>query len=265
MIRIEIKRIFKRKSLYVALLIGIVIASLEAFSNNHIRLKSKDFIDFSNGVYNNLMLYNVGKYMRMLQIIFPLMVTIVFADSYLEDVKSGFIKNMLTRYDKKKYLINRFFVNFVISGLIISIPFIVNYLLYASFIPSIEPKIFFSSPALEARNFLPRIYYKFPLLHVFIRIFLLFIYGGTFSSIALASSIYSRNKYVITIIPFIVYMAMDVIAPMVFPMVSGYRYSPMMFLFNPTGYNHMFIAVPLILITACFSIFIIGGMKNELI
>lgn len=261
MIGIEIKRIFKRKSLYVALLIGIVIAFLEVFSNNHIKLKSQDFIDFSNGVYNNLMLYNVGKYMRMLQMIFPLMVTIVFADSYLEDVKSGFIKNIITRYDKKKYLVNRFLVNFVISGLIISIPYIVNYMLYASFIPSIEPKIFFSSPALEARNFLPRIYYKFPLLHVFIRIFLLFIYGGTFSSIALVSSIYSRNKYVITIIPFIIYVAMDVITQM----LLNYRYSPMMFLFNPTGYNHMFIAFPLILITACFSIFIIGGMKNELI
>lgn len=261
MIKIEIKRIFKRKSLYVALLIGIAIASLEVFSNNHIRLKSKDFIDLSNGVYNNLMLYNVGKYMRMLQMIFPLMVTIVFADSYLEDVKSGFIKNIITRYDKKKYLVNRFLVNFVISGLIISIPYIVNYMLYASFIPSIEPKIFFSSPALEVRNFLPHVYYKIPLLHVFIRIFLLFIYGGAFSSIALASSIYSRNKYVITIIPFIVYIAMDVITQM----LLNYRYSPMMFLFNPTGYNHMFIAVPLILITACFSIFIIGGMKNELI
>lgn len=261
MIKIEIKRIFKSRSFYVALLVGITIASLEAFSNNHIRLSSQDFIDFSNGVYNNLILYNVGKYVRMLQMVFPLIVTIAFADAYLEDVKSGFIKNIITRYDKKKYLINRFLVNFVVSGLIISIPLIINYMLYASFIPSIEPKVFFSSPVLEPRDFLPYIYFKFPLLHVFIRIFLLFIYAGTFSSIALASSIYFRNKYVITIIPFIAYIAMDVIIPM----VLNYRYSPMMFLFNPTGYNHMFIAIPLILIIACFSIFIIGGMKNELI
>ncbi|MFX0548273.1 hypothetical protein ACOAKC_02950 [Hathewaya histolytica] len=261
MIRVEIKRIFKRKSLYIALLIGIIITSFEAFSNNNIKLSSKDFIDFSNGAYNNLMLYNVGKYIRMLQMVFPLIITIVFADSYLEDVKSGFIKNITTRYDKKKYLINRFLVNFTTSGLVISIPLIVNYMLYASFIPSIEPKVFFSSSVLESRDFLPHIFFQFPLLHVFIRIFLLFIYGGTFSSIALGSSIFSRNKYVITIIPFIIYTAMDVISNM----LLSYRYSPMMFLFNPTGYNYMFIAFPLISITACFFIFVIGGMKDELI
>jgi len=260
MIKIEIKRIFKSRSFYVALLVGITIASLEVFSNNHIRLSSQDFIDFSNGVYNNLMLYTPGKYVRMLQMVFPLIVTIAFADAYLEDIKSGFIKNIITRYDKKKYLINRFLVNFVVSGLIISIPLIVNYMLYASFIPSIEPKVFYSSIVLAPGDFLPYIFFNFPLLHVFIRIFLLFIYGGTFSSIALASSIYFRNKYVITIIPFIAYIAMDVIIPM----VLDYSYSPMMFLFNPFGYNHMFIAIPLILIIACFSIFIIGGMKNEL-
>ncbi|MGL4731112.1 MAG: hypothetical protein ACRCW0_05975 [Clostridium sp.] len=261
MIKIEIQRIFKRPSFYVALLVGVLIAFLEAISNNHIRLNSDDFIYFSNGVYNNLMLYNLGKYIRMLQTVFPLIVTIAFADAYLEDLKSGFIKNIITRYDKKKYLITRFWVNFVISGLIIAIPFIVNYMLYASFIPSIEPKVFFSSPVLEQRDFLPYIFFNFPLLHVFTRIFLLFVYGGTFSSIALASSIFFKNKYVITILPFIVYIGMDV----AIPMVLSYRYSPMMFLFFPYGYNHMFIALPLILITACFSIFTIGGMKNELI
>lgn len=261
MIKIEIKRIFKRPSFYVALLVGIAIASLEVFSNNHIRLGSKGFIDFSSGAYNNLMLYNLGKYIRMLQMVFPLIVTIAFADAYLEDLKSGFIKNIITRYDKKKYLITRFLVNFIVSGLIISIPLIVNYMLYASFIPSIEPKVFFSSPVLVPGEFLPYIFFNFPLLHAFIRIFLLFIYGGTFSSIALASSIFFRNKYVITILPFIVYIGMDV----TIPMVLSYEYSPMIFLFNPFGYNHMFIAIPLILLIACFSIFIIGGMKNELI
>lgn len=261
MIRMEIKRILKRKSLYVALFVGIVIASLEAFSNNHIKLGFEDFSDFSNGAYNNLLLYNRGKYMRMLQMVFPLIVTIGFADAYLEDVKSGFIKNIITRYDKKKYLINRFLVNFVVSGLIISIPLIVNYMIYASFIPSIEPKIFFSSPVLEPSDFLPGIFFKWPLLHMFIRIFLLFMYGGTFSSIALASSIYFTNRYVITILPFIFYIGMDVIISM----TLSYKYSPMIFLFNPFGYNYMFIAIPLILIIACFSIFIIGGMKNELI
>lgn len=261
MIKMELKRMFKRKSLYVALFVGIAIASLEAFTNNHIKLGFEDFSDFSNGVYNNLLLYNIGKYMRMLQTIFPLIITIAFADAYLEDVKSGFIKNIITRYDKKKYLINRFLTNFIVSGLIISIPLIVNYMIYASFIPSIEPKIFFSSPVLESRDFLPYIFFKWPLLHMFIRIFLLFIYGGTFSSIALAASIYFRNRYVITILPFIFYIGMDVIIPM----VLSYRYSPMMFLFNNIGYNYMFIVIPVMLIIACFCIFIIGGMKNELI
>lgn len=260
MIRIEIRRLLKRTSFHMVLLFGILIATLEAFSNNIIRLNPQDFIDFSNGAYNNLMIYSVGKYVRMLQMVFPLIVTIAFADAYLEDVKSGFIKNIITRYDKKKYLINRFLVNIVVSGLIISIPLVVNYMLYAASIPSIEPKVFYSSIILEPRGFLSHIYFEYPLLHVFIRIFFLFIYGGTFSSIALAISIYSRNKYVITIIPFIVYIGMDV----VISMILNYRYSPMMYLFNPYGYNHMFIAFPMILITACFYLFVFGGMKNEL-
>lgn len=261
MIQVEINRILKRRSFYVALLVGIIIVLLEVFSNNHIKLKSNDFIEFSNGVYNNLIIYTTGEYKDILQMIFPLIVTIAFADAYLEDIQSGFIKNILIRYDKKKYLINRFLMNFIVSGLIISIPIIVNYMMYAALIPSIEPKIFFSAPFLEFRDFLPNIYYKYPLLHAFIRIFMLFIYAGTFSSIALASSIFSKNKYVITIIPFIVYIGMDVIIPM----ILNYRYSPMWFLFNTTEYNYMFITIPITLIIACFSIFIVGGMKNEFV
>ncbi len=261
MIKCEINRVLKRKSFYVVLLVGITITALEALSNNNIRVSQEDFIFFPNGVYNNLMIYNVGKYMRMLQMVFPLIVTVAFADSYIEDVKSGFIKNITTRYDKKRYLIERFFVNFVVSGVVISIPLIVNYMLYAGSIPSLEPNVYFSQLNIDVYGFLPGLYYKFPFLHMVVRILLLFVYGGALSSIALAASIFTKSKYIITILPFIVYIGMDVLIPMFFD--SGYRYSPMIFLFNPTGYNFMFIAIPSILITACFFIFLLGGMKNE--
>ena len=263
MIKSEINRVFKNKSFYAVLLVGITITTLEAFSNNNIRLSTVDFIDFPNGVYNNLILYNLGEYMRMLQMVFPLIVTVAFADSYLEDVKSGFIKNIITRYDKKKYLITRFLVNFVVSGVVISIPLIVNYMLYAGSIPSIDPHIYFSQVNVDAYGFLPGLYYTYPFIHMCIRILLLFIYGGALSSIALATSIFIKSKYIITIIPFIVYIGIDVIIPMM--LQSGYKYSPMIFLFNPTGYNFMFATIPIILITGCFSIFFIGGMKNEFV
>lgn len=263
MIKIEIKRLLKRPSFYVALLVGIAITALEALTNNQINLKSENFSTFSSGVYSNFIQYSLGKYVRMLQMVFPLIVTIAFSDAYLEDVKSGFIKNIVTRYDKKKYLINRFLVNFVVSGLIISIPLIVNYMIYAATIPSIEPQVSYSSLALDSWSFLPYIYYEYPLLHAFIRIMLLFIYGGSFSSIALAISIFFRSKYVITIIPFIVYIGMDVIYSMT--VYSGYDdYSPMLYLFSQSRYNHMFALFPLIVVATCFYVFLAGGMKNEL-
>lgn len=260
MIKIEIKRLLKRPQFYVVILIGILIGMLDFISNNTIKLSGTDFSINSYGVYSRLMLYNINEFVRILQLIMPLIVTIAFADSYLEDVSSGFIKNIIVRYDKKKYLLNRFIVNFVVSGLIISIPFIINYILYAAFIPSIEPKIYFSG-IIDTYGFLPNIYYNYPFLYVCIRILLLFVYGGTFSSIALASSIFIKNRYVVTLIPLITYISMDVIIQM----SISYRYSPMVFLFLPLSHNFMYLLIPLIFIPSCFCVFMIGGKKNELL
>lgn len=254
MIKIQFQRLLKRKSFYIVFFILLLLTSLNAITNNNIRVPLNDFVNYANGVYYNFILYTPGKHLRLIQAIFPLLAAVPFSDCYLEDINSGFIKNIITRYDKKKYLTVTFVCNFIFSGLIISIPFIVNYMIYASFIPSIQPKIFFNS-TFDNRSFLPYIYHNFPLLHVFLRILLLFVYAGVFSNIALAASIFFKNKYIVTIFPFIIYICLDIFVSI--------DYSPLAYLFNSFKYNSMYLIYPIVFTITCFFIFIIGGLKHE--
>lgn len=259
MIRIELKRILKNYSLYIVLLITLLIVTLDIINNPVIKLNSNDFSDYSNGVFSNLLLYNTNKYSNIFAIILPVIATIVCSDSYAEDIKTGFIKHILIRYDKKKYLIKKYIINFTISGFILIIPLIVNYVLYASLIPSIEPKLFFSSTVIGENSFLPSLFFEHPLLHMNLRILLFFIYGGSFASISLASSIFIKNKYSLVIIPYIVYVVMDI----VFSLLDIYKYSPLNFLIHPIKFNGAFILIPLVVNIVSFLLFYIGGIKNE--
>lgn len=260
MFKLELKRALTRKSTVVVLAIGILIAGLDVLTNNVILLTKQDFLDYPYGVYSWWILYDLDVYISIFMIIFPLLASVAYGDAYVEDMKSGFIKNILVRYSKKKYLLIRFIITFLVGGLVVSIPLLFNFVLYACFIPIIEPNIFFGSYSIPINGFLPELFYSHPFLHVALKIFICFIYGGIFAVISLFFSLFIFNRYIVVIIPFIIYLFLDIL----FSSIGVEYVSPIVFLFfNIIPYTNLIFLIAISTLVLLMISFLFGGKRYE--
>ncbi|MGW5983713.1 membrane-spanning protein [Bacillus mycoides] len=261
MVKIEFERAFKRGSFLLVLCVGCLIAILDVLENNVIKLSGKDFWDYPLGTYNWWFMYNINMYISLFTIVFPLLASIAYSDSYVEDIKSGFIKNILVRYSKTKYLITRFLINFVLGGIVVITPLLINLLLYTIMIPSIEPNAFLGANIVSDRGFLPELYFNHPNLHITFRIFICFLFGGVFASIGLACSIIVQNRYAVVIIPFIMYIFLDIIATS----MKLEKFSPIVFIFYDIPYSSTIFIFAVIMLGISFIAFFYGGKRSETI
>lgn len=69
----------------------------------------------------------------------PIAVAIPFAWSYHTERKSGYLKNIASRTDKKKYFIAKTIAVFTSGVLTVLVPILINIFLIFAFVPSIDP------------------------------------------------------------------------------------------------------------------------------
>ncbi|PEI67983.1 membrane-spanning protein, partial [Bacillus wiedmannii] len=257
MFKNEFQRSLTRKSTLVVLVIVLLIAVFEVLTNSVIYLDGNDFWDYPMGSYSWWFIYHQNIYQSILSVLFPLLVSLGYSDSYIEDIKSGFLNNVLIRQYKSKYLVNKFLVNFIVGGIIVFVPLVVNLLLYLILVPNIDLNVFFGSVLVQ--NFFPDLYIDYPFIHVMFKIFIFILYGGTFASIGLASSIFIKNRYVVVIIPFLIYTLLDV----VLSSINLRKGSPLFILFYDQPYNIIIFIIPMFMLCITFLLFFIGGKFNE--
>ncbi len=128
----------------------------------------------------------------------PLLVAIPFASSYYLDKKSGFLKYIYLRTERRKYIISRLFSNAVVGGSVLFFSFLI--LLAVLFILRPGP----SDPG-EISGAFSSVYYQNELAYLFILIGISFLFGATYATLSLAVSAYVNNQYIAIVLPFFVY------------------------------------------------------------
>ena len=124
--------------------------------------------------------------------------------SYSSDVRSGYIKSIITRTSKLKYHTSKYFATFISGGLVVLIPVLVNILTLACFMPFRMPNISESAYYAELPAFaFANLFYKAPALYMVIILIFHFILGGLFATFAMAVSMFTTNKYIVTLFPFV--------------------------------------------------------------
>ena len=138
LMRQEIRRIFKSKFLYITIGIGVFFTLWLLVDQLAETKETQEMIEkygtIKMGLYYPDSLYNhfIGldywhKQPQTLYMLFPLLASIPYASSYCSEKKSGYLKVMLTRIDRKVYYISKFISVFfsgfitIISILIISL------------------------------------------------------------------------------------------------------------------------------------------------
>ena len=220
-IKIEYERAIRSKTLWVALIIGLII-SIAQFIVEVIP-EAKDPLQFFQGTFQcypkSVFNYWLGgsfadAYATTFLTILPVLATLAHGITYYMDIKSGYIKNIYTRTTKKNYLVAKYTVTFISGGIVVIIPWLVNLLLSACVLPSLVP-VGNGTFALSGSRMLDKVYYTHPYIYIMIFIVIYFLYAGVFSTVALAAVYAIENVFLLTLVPFIVYYGFSVISPYV--------------------------------------------------
>ena len=191
---------------------------------------------------------------------FSFVASLIYADSYAEDFNSGLIKNILTKVEKRQYLLVRFFVNFIIGGSAVVFPLIINFLANMTAFPLIHNNYYFGMDVVIMSDFLPNLFYHHPIFYIFIRVVILFFLGGTLATLSLALSTAIKNRYVVLIFPFLVFIGLDIVLSTI-----GNPFSiSEIYLWNAAA-SWEFITYLTIGIAISFTWYYAAGAKNETI
>ena len=154
-------------------------------------------------MYTFLSGYNSGT-LSYLALLFPLIASIPYATSYIEDCTSGFNKYIYTRMNKMKYLHIRVIINALVGGFALSIGPILAMLFLLAI------KLFTNASMLKAEEQLETITYFYsqgidsPLLMMLVIIAIIFVCGAAIATFTLGLSTILQNHYFTALSSFIV-------------------------------------------------------------
>lgn len=207
----ELKRALKSKAFFITILIGLIIHSLSFF----VEFKQYLFFDFNapdlrsplaqeqvrDMVSRAFNIYAVWfSILRLYIVAMPIISSLSFSLSYLEDKNYGIIKYIDIRTKHKRYLLTKIFVNGISGGIAISLPtIIITIFIFIFFQGSIND---FYGKNVYGGVLASLVTYNFPL-YVAFHIFTEFVFGFAYANIALAASSVINNKIAIVLSPFL--------------------------------------------------------------
>ncbi|WP_174616264.1 hypothetical protein [Virgibacillus ihumii] len=260
MLGMELKRVISRPVLYVLLFTGFVLALLPVIATWPGNVTSDYYVFYPRNPFVSWMFFGAATY-NIYVLIFPLLAALPYADAYAQDYNSGLIKSILTKVKKRRYLNIRFMVNFIVGGAIAIFPPVINFLLEMMAFPLIENSMYYGMNLVGVDSFTPGLFYNYPFLYILVRVIMLFLLGGMLASLGLALSTAVKNRYVILVFPFLVFMGLDVL----FVSIGYVNYSiSMMYLFD-VPFHWGFPFYLLIGTSGSYVWYKIAGEKNETI
>ncbi|TSB45877.1 hypothetical protein [Alkalicoccobacillus porphyridii] len=248
----ELKRAFISKVAFGTMILSIALVFVGMF-------EYLSWISYGgiSVLYIFLSGYNTGT-ANFLVIVFPILATLPFASSYVEDCKSGLIKYTYLRMQKRTYMYIRLVVNGIIGGTVLFIgPFV-------AFVFLMIAKTFTGMPMvkehMETVAYFESIGVHSPLLMIIIILMTLFCCGFIIATIALGISTFIQNSYLTILIPFILYILSGTV------LKSIYTNLNLLALYDVDYFGMSFterILYGMILCIIGISCFFIGGFKNE--
>lgn len=124
-----------------------------------------------------------------------------YGASYYQDFKSGIIKNIYVRENKKKFLLSKSIAVFLSGGIAVVFPLIFSLILCATVLPVIVPQW---SLGPHPDGMFVSFYYNNILLYFTMRFVVIFVYGGLIAGLSLSISLFAKNIFIVLTSPFII-------------------------------------------------------------
>ena len=153
--------------------------------------------------------------------------------SFLTDIRSGVIKNIMVRVKRSKYATYKFFATFVSGGIALVMPLAISLLINLSFVPiqMVKPEVL----PLQGITWLEKLLYTQPLLYILIYMCLYFMLGGILACLSFLIATVSRNRLTVFLTPFFIMLLILFIQQRLMIMGAGsniIKYFPYTFMFG---------------------------------
>lgn len=266
LIKIELDRAFRNTKMYIALLAGCIVSVLQLIIEVLPCVKFQETGDFKEFPHTSFEHY-IGVNGKVFTIYFYMFMIILAAVPYAvtayTDRKTGYIKNIFTRTDKKNYYISKYIAAFLSAGTVVVVPQILNLLLQTLIFPSIQPYPGIGYVGLFPEMMWSDIYYKNAFVYFILYIVLDFIMYGLINTIAVSAMWLFNGRVVFVLLPFMCVKCVD----LVFSMLRMENWMAESFLRPDQPYINTSlceIAVyALVLITICIIMGIYGVRKKD--
>lgn len=208
-----------------------------------------------NAMYLFLFAHSKGT-SSILNLLFPIIVSIPFAASYVQDVRSGFASYIFLRTSKMKYAVTRLVVNGMVSSGIVIVCMLGMYILFLlltgfdiGYTESVSITMF------------NEFYKESPVLYVFFLILNSGLCAIVFSTLGLGISTLIRNQYITLVVPFVYYL----LSGTVLIQINKYFNSAMLYDVNfyPENNYVNILVYDAVLLLIGIILFLLGVRKHE--
>lgn len=235
MIRNELYRAIKSRSFLISAFLGISVAIIAAITNiirfdstfsNGIHQIDGLFINqFANSAYT--LWIPMGIALALPNLFFftmPILIGFAHSCSYRKDIESGYCNYIIAISSRKAFYYTKLIVCFIIGGLLITIPMLLNMLLIISFVPFYTPDITdVVYTGIWTDTFLSEVFYKTPAMYMVLRYVINFLLSGLWSVCILSFSLISKNTINIVIVPYLYLFLIKMLGDRI-ALVCSYRF-----------------------------------------
>ncbi len=237
-LKLELRRLFSSKELYVALAIGLAliawlfvyeVSELSRFEEEYALYGDKisGYLYYPKTVFNSCIELEYDALPPiLLYLLFPIIAAFPYAATYCKDKKTGYLKNLLVRIDRKdcfmaKYIVS-FLSGFLVSGAILLSSLLLTMLVFPMLIPEAVTQNYYVQPG----NMWGNLFYTMPMVYTLLYILVDMLWCGCMASFTLLISMFTRSAFLAVTGSFIVFEVVDY----VLSLFSLSQFSPITFL-----------------------------------
>ena len=183
------------KGMYIGIVAAAVILLLSSVQDVLLAFRSEELLQ--NGFHHTFLMNALTSDAMTLAL--PIIAALPFTSSFIDDIKSGFVKEYLPRTTKSGYLLGKIFGSLVSGGLSVSLGVLLGYLVAALVFSPMEAAL---EPGAAARPYFEELMGK---------ALLFFCSGAFWSLVGLTLATLTNSKYMAYASPFVLYYVLIIL------------------------------------------------------
>ncbi len=230
----EWKKLRVSKGWRVSLLAGIALAVIQAFWYVGFLREANEYsatLPHPHGYDNvalNILWMGADNYSVISNIFYtllPILAAMPMAASWMKEKRNGYHLQTITRSGIGLYQRGKWWIAFLSGGMAIAIPLTINLLIAAVIYPMAHVSVLSLQSPVQG-NFASGVYYHAQIVYMLLAILIGFLWGGVSSVLALGFSRIVRNRILVPILPFLLFLAIEVIVEYM-NIMPGWTLGPM--------------------------------------